>query len=699
VEVVRIAVTDKETPEVTATVKSNAPVAEAIQSLRDEKTVRSELEHQVERIEGTPVPANECAEPLDVTDDPETLGTVFEAIRLIAGGVALIFVGYTVYNLTRLDTPGVTRVMLLDVGAFLIAGVIFWLAYARRVSGAWIHVLSATLALSVAVDIAMSVRFFGEASDLDYMIAVAIGGASIVVATRWLSVILVGTAGLGLWAVLGVGSHNQLVDFIVSQIGATIVAIVIFVGRVRGYHNVLKFRIRDAQTTRELKAALKRAEREFLEHQASEQQKIDLMEQLRQSQKLEALGTLAGGIAHDINNVIGAITAIASTSIRELPTGTDGRKELKQILVAARRGTTLTRNLVRFARQEPPRNAPFNLDEVVVEVDTLLRRTLAKQIELKTDCGCSGWSIVGDAGLISHALMNLCLNSADAISDRGHITIQTRIVELDVTEAQQLGVPPGNYAELKVSDDGHGMSPEVLERAFEPFFSTKDSKRRSGLGLPMVYGTIQQHRGGLKVDSEPELGTKIRIVLPALNQPVVPAEQPSDNLPYVDTHRPLALFVDDELLLRKAGKRMLTSLGYEVMLASDGREALEKFERYRHRIGVVVLDVAMPIMSGAECCKELRRIDPAIPVLLVSGFPKGHDLKPLLIAPNTRYLCKPYELDELAKNLAELGEMFRPSTRLSCQVNFVRISIPAQRVAVESSLGAEPQSSSSDANE
>jgi len=311
---------------------------------------------------------------------------------------------------------------------------------------------------------------------------------------------------------------------------------------------------------------------------------------------------------------------------------------------------------------------------VVLEVEALLRRTLSKHIELKTDCGCQGWVVMGDAGLVSHALMNLCLNSSDACLEHGLIAIQTRVVELCADEAQLLGVKPGDYVEISVRDDGHGMSPEVLRRAFEPFFSTKDGQRRSGLGLPMAYGTIQQHHGGLKVQSEPEKGTCVRVVLPALRRTNALVEQKSRRSVQVNSLRPVALFVDDEPLLRKAGKRMMSSLGYEVMLASNGQEALEIYAEHRHRIGVVVLDVAMPIMSGAECCRELKRMNAKIPVLLASGFPKGADLHSLLTLPNVHYLQKPYELDDLVTNLAELEQAYQDSMRISCQVNLIQAS-------------------------
>lgn len=632
----------------------------------------SELDSVRQNVAGSGLSSEEF---LDITRDPETAGTAFEAIRLLAAGVALIFAGYLAYNSTRLETPGISGIMLLDAFSGAIAGFIFWLANTRRVRTTRFQVLSAALALTVALNVAISVPISGDGGDLQYMIAVVIGGAASVMSTRWLVVVLVAPSVLGLCAAIIACSHREIVGFATSQIGASIVAIIIFLGRVRAQRRLLTFRIRDAKTNGELTKALERAECEFREHQATEQQRLELLEQLRQAQKMEALGTLAGGVAHDINNVIGGITAIASVTINEIPSGGPGRKALQEILVAARRSTTLTRNLVRFARQDQPRNAAFAPDEdVVLEVEALLRRTLSKHIELKTDCGCQGWVVMGDAGLVSHALMNLCLNSSDACSEHGLIAIQTRVVDLGVEEAQQLGVKPGDYVEISVRDDGHGMAPEVLRRAFEPFFSTKDGQRRSGLGLPMVYGTIQQHHGGLEVKSEPEKGTNVRVVLPAFRRTNAIAEQKPRRSVQINSLRPVALFVDDEPLLRKAGKRMLISLGYEVMLASNGQEALERYTEHRHRIGVVVLDVAMPIMSGAECCHELKRINPNVPVLLASGFPKGADLHSLLTLPNVHYLQKPYELDDFVASLAELEEAYQDSMRISCQVNLIEAS-------------------------
>lgn len=617
-----------------------------------------------------PVGSMAAERQLDITRDPKTMGTAFDAVRLLAAGVAFIFFGYLIYNLTRLSTPGVRYVMGVDAVAGALAGLIYWLAKTRRVRPSHCDALTIALAFVVALNVATSISVLGECGDLQFMMVVAIGGAASAMATSSLVAILAGTAALGLYAALIAGSQRMVIDFVFSQAGVSVIAVVIYLGRVRGHRHVLGFRIHDAQTNKKLATALERAEREFREHQATERHRLDLLEQLRQVQKLEALGTLAGGVAHDINNVIGAIMAIASATIQEMPKGAQGRRELQQILVAARRSTTLTRNLVRFARQEQPRSVPFSPDQdVVQEVEALLGRTLAKHIELKTECGCQGWAVEGDSGLVCHAVMNLCLNSAEAISEHGTICIRTRIVELDDGESQHFGTKPGTYAEISVRDNGSGMSPEVLRRAFEPFFSTKSGQRRSGLGLPMVYGTIQQHLGGLKVESEPGTGTTIRVVLPAVRTKVTDAASNPRCSLRVNSRRPIALFVDDEPLLRRGGKRILSSLGYEVVLASNGEEGIERYLEHRHRIGVVILDVAMPVMSGAECCRRLKCMDPDVPVLMVSGFPKGEDLQSLLKYPNVRYVPKPYEYDDLTANLAKLEDSYRHPLHISCQVN------------------------------
>jgi signal transduction histidine kinase/CheY-like chemotaxis protein len=654
----------RQSPDTNDSTERTAPGA----ALRPADGAPASLDRPVERTAQDTASGSESNEAQSIrpADDPEMLGVLFETIRWLAVLIATTFAAFTVFNLTRLDAPGVSAVLVFDQVAFAIAAIVFGVTRSRRVPLTWAHPAGLLLALAVSADTALSVWVYQDPSQLEYLVAIAVGAGAMEVSAGWLAAVLALADVLALSAALSVCSGAKLVDFVLLQFAANALAVIVFVGRMKSLRKLLEFRRRDEQQTRELRAALDRAEREFAEHQVSEHQRLLLAEQLRQAQKLEALGTLAGGVAHDINNVIGAITAITSTTLPELPPGTPGRREMQHILAAARRGTTLTRNLLGFARQDAPKNEPFSLDEVVFEVEALLRRTLSKSIQFIVRCDCPHWNVVGDSGLVSHALMNLCLNSADAIEGRGSIVVETRPLNLDEAGASAYRVEPGAYTELAVRDDGHGMTPEVLERIFEPFFSTKSTKRRSGLGLSMVYSTVQQHRGGLNVTSQPGQGTLITVVLPAHEQRPDAAIPRVRKVPTVNPERRIALFVDDEPLLRRAGKRMLVSLGYEVLLASNGRDALVRFQESHERIGVVVLDVAMPVMSGPECFRELRQLDPEVPIVLASGFPKGHDMQSLLSSPRTRYVRKPYELDDLAAILAELSrvsELPPPSVR------------------------------------
>jgi len=377
-----------------------------------------------------------------------------------------------------------------------------------------------------------------------------------------------------------------------------------------------------------------------------------LEEQLRQSQKLEALGVLAGGVAHDMNNVLGTITVIASAALRSTDEGSPLRQDLSDIADTARQGAALTRNILSFSRRGPAHRVPFHLDELVSEVETLLVRTLPKHVTLAVECQArNGW-VMGDAGQVAHLITNLCLNAADAIEHQGDIQLTSRLIDLTVDQASKVGAAAGPFVELAVADNGRGIPSDILPRVFEPYFSTKDNSLHAGLGLAMVYGTVQQHRGGISIQTMVGVGTTVTVVLPRLAQAPSRTQTLQPDEVRVDPARKCLLFVDDEPMLRQGGQRLAGNLGFEVLLASDGREALEVFAQHRERVGVVVLDIAMPVMNGADCCRALRRLEPELPILLTSGFPKDHDIQTLLENPHTRFIHKPYDQDDLARSMA-----------------------------------------------
>jgi signal transduction histidine kinase/CheY-like chemotaxis protein len=581
----------------------------------------------------------------------------YDVVRGVAGGLVLVFSGFTLYHLTADPGAACGLVMALDQVVLVAAVLAFWLMLRRKIPIDWAHSVTVLFGWLVAANVATSVIVQGEGSDLQYMQATVIGAGAIVLSSRAFALILSGTAAMALPAAAVVCPRDQLIDFVVMQSTTSLVSIALYYTRLRSQKKLLMLRQRTAQTAAELGRALARAEHEFAEHERSDQKRRELEEQLRQAQKLEALGTLAGGVAHDMNNVLGAITAIASTALEAHSVDSEAHQELVDVLQTARRGETLTRNILSFARRGPTQSVPFRVDAVVVDIETLLKRTLPKHIMLTVDCQAGECWVDGDAGQIGHLLTNLCLNSADAIEGRGQIQVSTRPVELDGDQADKLGTAAGSHVELSVSDDGQGIAAEVLTRVFEPYFSTKLQQPHSGLGLSMVYGTVQQHKGSIAIRSTVGQGTTVTVFLPTL------AHAPSESKvrrchgTQVGPVRKHLLFVDDEPMLRRAGERIAKSLGFEVLVACDGREALGLFSEHRSRVGAVVLDVAMPVMSGAECCRTLRQWDSALPIVLVSGFPKDHDIQTLLENAHTRYVRKPYDRDELAEALvAVLGD-------------------------------------------
>jgi len=588
----------------------------------------------------------------DLLSDRDTSEATYQVVRGLALGLVLVYAAFTLFH-TLAESGATNRVVIaIDQIPLVVALLAFVLMSKRKLPIPWAHRVAVILGLLVAANTAASVLVQGEGNDLRYMQAVVLGAGAIALSTRAVVVLILGTAAMGVPAALVVSTRSQFMEFMVMQTATSLFSMALCFARVSSQTKLLRLRQTAAQAAIDLGHALARAEHAFAEHQRSDEQRRHLEEQLRQSQKLEALGVLAGGVAHDMNNVLGTITVLASAALRSTDQGSPLRQDLTDIADTARQGAALTRNILSFSRRGPAHRAPFQLDAVVAEVETLLVRTLPKHVTLAVECQArNGW-VMGDAGQVAHLITNLCLNAADAIERQGDIQVKTRLVDLTSEQARKVGAAAGPFVELAVTDDGRGIPAEVLPRVFEPYFSTKDNSQHAGLGLAMVYGTVQQHHGGVSIQTMVGVGSTVTVVLPRL------AQAPSQSAPIppgvvrVDPARNCLLFVEDEPMLRQGGQRLAGDLGFEVLLASDGREALDVFAQHRERIGVVVLDIAMPVMNGADCCRALRGLSPALPILLTSGFPKDHDIQTLLENPHTRYIHKPYDQDDLARALA-----------------------------------------------
>ena len=378
--------------------------------------------------------------------------------------------------------------------------------------------------------------------------------------------------------------------------------------------------------------------RDISERLSQEEQRRGLEHQLQQSQKLESLGHLAGGVAHDMNNVLAAILMVVET-LKSDP-GEEGflAKALGTIEKASTRGRDLVRSLTNFARKGLHQPEPVDLNELVREEAELLGRTTLQRVELVLDLEAALPPVLGERATLASAIMNLSVNALDAMPQGGSLAFRTRR-------------RPGAQVELSVEDSGQGMAPEVLARALEPFFTTKPLGKGTGLGLALVYATAKAHGGSVILHSEPGRGTRVQIQLPASAAPPVPAAPAEFPVPAAALQ---ILLVDDDELIRAAVPGLLGLLGHQVVSAAGGPEALALLENGLP-VGLVILDLNMPGMNGAETLVRLRRLRPQLPVLIATGHLDDETAALLLCSPRIASIAKPYTADELGRKLRELA--------------------------------------------
>ena len=375
----------------------------------------------------------------------------------------------------------------------------------------------------------------------------------------------------------------------------------------------------------------------------AEQAQAELESQLRQAQKLEALGQLAGGIAHDFNNILTAIMAYAELATMDVDNPAEVRAHLEQVQAASNRARDLVRRILTFSRQRKQERKPAHLKPVIEEALNLVRSTLPATIGIEVELDPRAPVVLADLSQVHQVLMNLCTNSAYAMKDRpGRLFIRLERVEVDAALVRaQPELREGSYARLTVGDTGSGMAPGILKRIFEPFFTTKAPGEGTGLGLSVVHGIMQDHEGAVTVESEPGRGTTFRLYFP---EQIGAAEaMPRGAQPLVRGRGERVLFVDDEEALCDSTRRLLDNLGYTVTAFTSPVAALERFRRTPDAFDIVVTDLSMPYMTGVDVGREILALRPHMPVLLASGFSgtwtvekvKEQGLRDLLLKPLT----------------------------------------------------------------
>jgi len=346
-------------------------------------------------------------------------------------------------------------------------------------------------------------------------------------------------------------------------------------------------------------------------------EKKNLEAQLQQSQKMEAIGTLAGGIAHDFNNILTPIIVRTEMALAQIPEEINGRHQLKHVLKAGIRAKELVQQILTFSRQSEEERKPLELSPIVKEALKLLRSSLPATIEIRLNIETESDEVLASPVKVHQVLMNLCTNAAHAMRDKGGVLeLSLHDIYADA-EGQYPELRPGAYMRLTVKDTGHGMDRSVMQQIFDPFFTTKERGEGTGMGLSVVHGIVKGYDGSITCDSEPGKGTTFQVFIPRIAKEVFAETEMAKPLPGGGEQ---ILLLDDEEAMVDAIKEMLASLGYKVDARTDPIEVLDLFREEPHKFDLVITDMTMPKMTGGELAKELIRIRPDIPIVLCTGF-------------------------------------------------------------------------------
>jgi signal transduction histidine kinase/CheY-like chemotaxis protein len=528
--------------------------------------------------------------------------------------------------------PVPTSVLVLNT-TMVVLGVALYIAMrAGRLPSHLAHAFGALVWLLAPVNTLSSYAITGEAT-LSMPLMIELATAVALVDTKWTLIVTTPVVAIGVPLSMRAGG---LPIYPVSLVASWLVAMIMQTWLRRSTVRAETHRLDALRTAQQLELELDRSRRV-----ANERER--LRDQFVHAQRLDAVGTLAAGLAHDMNNILGGILAYAEVLHAEA-TDKTVRADLSRIRQEAERGAALTRSLLAFSRRGQYRRRPILLHSVLDDMQPLVSRTLGKNISIVRSDG-PPTIIDGDPAQLGQVLLNLCLNAKDAMNEAGTVTVSTD--EIDVAAGAIDKLPTGRYAKLSVKDTGAGMDAETKARIFEPFFTTKAVGKGTGLGLAMVFGAVQAHGGAIVVESEPGTGTTMNIYLPASEaSPALPAAEPVQKR----VTKGLVLIVDDEPIVRTATARLVERLGLSVVTAADGDQALDIYTQRKSEIVLVLLDMVMPRMPGPETYRAIRALG-TTPVLLVSGYAAETAAQELLDAGANGFLEKPYTAEQLGAEI------------------------------------------------
>ncbi|MCF8106865.1 MAG: PAS domain S-box protein [Desulfohalobiaceae bacterium] len=393
--------------------------------------------------------------------------------------------------------------------------------------------------------------------------------------------------------------------------------------------------------------------RDISERREAEKKQEKLEKQLVQAQRMESVGRLAGGVAHDFNNMLSLILGHAELAMMQVGKEHAVYQELRTIIKASERSADLIRQLLAFARRQTANPRVLDLNHTISDMLKMLRRLIGEDIDLAWKPGTDLWPVRMDPAQVDQILANLCVNARDAIAGVGKITIETGNVVLDRTYcAEHAGFMPGRFAMLAVSDDGKGMDPETLENVFEPFFTTKAMGQGTGLGLATVYGIVKQNNGFINVYSEPGQGTTFKIYLPRTQEAKETNDDPGGIT--VETGSETVLLVEDEQSILALGKSLLERFGYQVIAASSPDEAFARAGEHPGLIHLLLTDVVMPEMNGKTLKARIEKLHPDIKTLFMSGYTSNVIMHQGILEPDVHFLQKPFTVHSLTSKVREV---------------------------------------------
>jgi signal transduction histidine kinase/ActR/RegA family two-component response regulator len=519
-------------------------------------------------------------------------------------------------------------VFMFALGMLGLACVIAYLLFTHRVPERYLMIASGSLQWTGCVSLAAAM-YSTNREVYAVFFALQIANAAVMLDTRIVATTIALATGFSIPLLVRVGGPDTI-TYITAIIAGAYGSFIVHLTVRRTIVGSERTRLATSKSAQQLTEQLDELRRTTHERDR-------LQDQMLHSQRMEAIGTLAAGVAHDMNNVLASVRSLGHLLLADI-VDRKQRADVEQIIAQTERGASLTRGLLAYSRRGQYRKKIVRLDEVIREVLPLLERTLPKSITVVSNLRLIDASVEADATQLEQALVNLALNAKDAMDGAGTLTITT---DLEVET---------NRASIRVSDTGCGMDEATKRRAFEPFFTTKPQGAGTGLGLSTVWGIVESHGGTVTVDSAPGKGTTFTISLPMSK--AKPVTMPTRVLTDRTVIRGTVLLVDDEQSVRMTSKRLLERMGLDVVTAENGAEALEVFTQQAAEIRLVILDMGMPVMGGAECFRRLRERS-SVPVLIVTGFSVDEEAQ-ALVAAGASLMEKPFSSVQLKSEVLRL---------------------------------------------